>query len=82
MCPVDQILVGIVLLLMWSTNLPPIQPRFHLLDLCWWCCCHQSLEPSLWFRYPMSNEFISVNYWIEHLRSHNSGVPMDTSAQP
>ena len=33
MCPVDQILVGIVLLLMWSTNLPPIQPRFHLLDL-------------------------------------------------
>ncbi len=28
-----EVLVGITLLLMWSTNLPPIQPRFHLLDL-------------------------------------------------
>ena len=28
-----QILVAVVLLLKWSSNLPPIKPRFHLLDL-------------------------------------------------
>ena len=31
--PGAQILVAVVLLLKWSSNLPPIQPRFHLLDL-------------------------------------------------
>lgn len=37
--------MGITLLVMWSTNLPPIQPRFHLLDL----FAGQAAVTKVWF---------------------------------
>ena len=40
-----EILIGVVLVLTWSTNIPPIQPRFHLLDL----FAGQAAATKVWF---------------------------------
>ena len=40
-----EILIGVVLLLTWSTNIPPIEPRFHFLDL----FAGQAAATKVWF---------------------------------